>query len=360
MPGIGVITNPKAKKNLRRPWIKDSLQRIVGDAGWVYETRSIDELTGLAHEFIDKGIEILAVNGGDGTAHIALTYFIPIFQKLNKPLPKVLSLRGGTMNTISNSIRHKGKGEDILSNIVKKYKNKEPIEQIRQPILRIVNQDGKARYGFMWGYGVVGNFLELYYKGTSLGPWQAFKTFASISASALFRTPLAKQVFSKCPSVVELDGIKLDLPDAIGALGCSIIEVGLGIKTNYRAYEKPGYVHLRMVSMPASEFVFWVPRMAGGIPIPDKRVLDEIAKEIHCTTRNQPPYTIDGELYKDANEFFVTQGPVLNVIREGNKKLTKEIGLPEDWETRMLPEKIEQEPAAKNYGGMDAEKFLSL
>ncbi len=354
MPGIGVITNPKAKKNLKRPWIKDALQRIVGDAGHVYETRSLDELPKLCHELMEKDIDILAVNGGDGTTHITLTHFIPIYQSKNKPLPKVMSLRGGTMNTISNSIKHKGKGEGILAEVVRKYKAGETLDVVRQPILNI-----NDRYGFMWGFGVVGNFLEQYYKGTSLGPWQAFKTLTKIVNSAIFRTSLAKQVFGSYPTVMEIDGRRWEFPECRGIMICSIIEIGIGFRMAYRAYEEPGRLHIRGTTLKPYRFALWVPHIWLGKRVPNEGVIDKVGREIHIKTQGKSPYTIDGELYKDTEEFHLRQGPVINVIREGAKKAPPHIGLPED---REIPVRAESEgkSSRNNYGRPETERAITL
>lgn len=345
MPGIGVITNPKAKKNIKRPWIKDSLQRIVGDSGWVYETRSIDELPALAHEFIEKGMDILAVNGGDGTTHAVLTNFIPVYRDKGIPLPKLLSLRGGTMNTISKSIKHKGRGEGILTSVVQKYREGKEIQHIRQPVLKI-----NEKYGFMWGYGIAGNFLEHYYKGTVLGRWQAFKVAARLISSAVFQTSMAREVFGIHPTVMEVDGHVMEMPDCRAILVCSIKEVGLGVKLAYRAYEKPGYVHIRGTTLSPAKVVPYVPKVILGKRVNNPGIIDELGRNVYIKTEGDPPYTVDGEMYKDTNEFHVHQGPVLNVIREGGRRLPAEIGLPEDWESRLLPASADSEEETSGRG----------
>lgn len=323
MGGIGVITNPKARRNLKRPWMRELLEKIVGDTGKVYETRSIDELPDVAKDFIARGLDILAVNGGDGTTHIALTHFIPIYGE--RPLPKLLSLRGGTMNTISKSIKHKGKGENILSSVVKKIREGKPLDIIRQPLLKI-----NEKYGFMWGYGIVGNFLEAYYKGTTLGPWQAVKVVTRIVASAIFRTQFAKDIFAVVPTRLTIDGKKFDLPQCRVVLSAAIKEMGLGAKLAYRAYEKPGYIHIRATEKPPYHIVPYTAHLFAGWEVPG--VIDEVARDVIAETEGFPPYTVDGELYRDTNVFHLSQGPVLQVIREGTSKPPKGIGLPENFE----------------------------
>jgi len=309
--------------------MREALQRIVGDAGRVYETRSIAEIPRVAEEFIERKLDILAVNGGDGTTHITLTHFIPVYGE--RPLPKLLSLRGGTMNTISNSIRHKGKSENILQSVVEKYQNNEKLDIVRQPLLHI-----NDRYGFMWGYGIVGNFLEAYYKGTTLGPWQAAKVIARFVFSAIFRTQFAKDLFASYPSKFTIDGRTVDSPECMVALAATIKELGLGAKLAYRAYEKPGYVHFRATGISPIKVAIYVPHLFLGKPVPG--ISDYLAREVFIETEGNPPYTIDGELYKDTNTFRLSQGPIVNVIREGSKKQPKGIGLPDGDAITAIPD----------------------
>lgn len=340
MGGIGVITNPKARRNLKRPWMRQLLEKIVGDAGKVYETRSIDELPDVARDFIARGLDILAVNGGDGTTHIALTHFIPIYGDM--PLPKLLSLRGGTMNTISKSIKHKGKSENILTSVVKKIRQGKPLDIIRQPLLKI-----NEKYGFMWGYGIVGNFLEAYYKGTTLGPWQAVKVVSRIVASAIFRSQFAKDIFAVVPTKLTIDGAKFYLPQCRVVLSAAIKEMGLGAKLAYRAYEKLGYIHIRATEKPPSHIVPYTAHLFAGWAVPG--VIDEVAREVIAETEGFPPYTVDGELYRDTNTFHLSQGPILQVIREGGAKIPKGIGIPADYKSPA----IEEITSSKNTTSLD-------
>lgn len=331
MSGIGVITNPKAKRNLNRPWIKDTLTRIVGDSGKVYETRSIDELPAVAEDFMKRDLDVLAVNGGDGTVHIVLTNFIPAYG--DRPLPKLLSLRGGTMNTISNAIKHKGQSENILKSVVAKIRDGKPLDIVNQPILKI-----NEKYGFLWGFGVVGNFMEQYYKGTNPGTWQAFKVVTRMVWSAIFRTQYAKDIFAPFPASIVLDGVPRDVGDCRVVVASTIKEFGLGFKFTYRAYEKPGYTHILAMSFSPAQIVPWMPHIFMGKRIPRDEVLDEIAGEIVVETEGNPPYVIDGELYRDTNVFKIRQGPVIEVIRAGLKKPVKGIGLEASAVKRALPE----------------------
>ena len=93
MGPIGVITNPKAKKNIREKGIKQKLQSIVGDIGIVRETPLPDHVDAVAEEFKRNDISLLCINGGDGSISITLRSFLDVYQ--DAPLPPVVHLRGG-------------------------------------------------------------------------------------------------------------------------------------------------------------------------------------------------------------------------------------------------------------------------
>ena len=98
---------------MRRPHIGDTLRKLVGDDGFVCETKSVDELGQFAEECLRNEIDVLCMNGGDGTSHLTLTAFVHAYG--SRPLPTVVSLRGGTMNSFPASFKHKGSTEKILA-----------------------------------------------------------------------------------------------------------------------------------------------------------------------------------------------------------------------------------------------------
>ena len=152
MPGIGVITNPRSRLNRRDPSGMRKLGYLIGDRGSAAATRSLDDLYRVAEEFMKAEIDILGINGGDGTIHHTLTAFIKTYG--GRPMPMVAILRGGTMNTIANSYGIKGEPSRLLFELVDKYHNDEPFEVFEKEIIRV----GDA-YGFLFGTGVVHNFL---------------------------------------------------------------------------------------------------------------------------------------------------------------------------------------------------------
>src|SRR5580693_9687084 len=109
MSGIGVVLNPKSRHNLRDPGAALRLSRRLGDYGVLRTAQSVEELYRIAEDFRRFDIDVLAISGGDGTNHVTLTGFLDVYG--GAMIPRVALLRGGTMNTVANSVGIRGKPE---------------------------------------------------------------------------------------------------------------------------------------------------------------------------------------------------------------------------------------------------------
>jgi diacylglycerol kinase family enzyme len=120
MAGLGVVLNPKSRRNLKDPRAARRLASALGDHGVVREARSLDDLYKIAEDFKRLDIDLLGTSGGDGTNHVTLTGFIDVYR--GSALPQIAFLRGGTMNTVANSVGvARGKPEGLLSRVLRAY-----------------------------------------------------------------------------------------------------------------------------------------------------------------------------------------------------------------------------------------------
>src|SRR5690349_19758362 len=102
MPGIGIIANPHSKLNKQNPERHELLGYILGQQGQLRLTESLEHLSKVAAEFHQKKIDILAINGGDGTISRTLTAIVNEYK--GDPLPPIALLRGGTMNVLAQNL----------------------------------------------------------------------------------------------------------------------------------------------------------------------------------------------------------------------------------------------------------------
>lgn len=308
MSGIGIIHNPFAKGNLRRPWLAPKLRELVSEVGVFRETRNINELPQVAEEFIRQGIEIMAVNGGDGTLHLALTAFIKVFG--DRPLPKLMSLRGGTMNTMSNSLKIKGKTLSILQRAVAQYRAGRPFKERPQHLIQV-----NDKYGFMSGGGVVANFLDAYYSTPQPGPWSAAKLLARGVASALGGTELARNIFRGAPVSVLVEGGQVPGEEFTIFLACTIRELGLGFTPTPRAYDKPGHFHFIAATIRPLQLALLLPAIWLGRDLVHPEIpFSAAASQAVVEPKKAIRWMVDGEMYDTDRPLVYSSGPTITIV----------------------------------------------
>ena len=169
MSGIGVVFNPRSRRNVRDPSAARRLADALGDHGVVREARSRDELHRIAEDFKALSIDVLGISGGDGTNHVTITGFLNVYGAHS--LPQLAFLRGGTMNTVANSVGvRRGRPEGLLGRLIRAYAQQaiRPLANVERRVMR-VRGEGEQHYGFTFGTGVVYGFLAEYYAGGEIG-----------------------------------------------------------------------------------------------------------------------------------------------------------------------------------------------
>lgn len=280
---------------------------VVGDKASCKATEDLPDLRRVAEEFKTRDIDILAISGGDGTNHCTLTTFIQVYGE--KPLPKIVLLRGGTLNTVANSLGVWGSSEKILSNLLVKYHEDLPFET-REVNLTNVN----GEYGFIFGVGLVYNFMEAYYSHADLSPIIAAWTLFRSIGSALINGKFARQLFDRFDAEVIVDGKKLPYANYSAVYSGSISQLGLGAKTFYLVDRYPDKIHACCFSLPPRNILPYVPWMYFGKPNASPNMIEQAASEMIIKPVNPLPFTIDGDMKPPASELHVTCGPKLTVL----------------------------------------------
>ena len=102
---VGLLSNPLSGGN--RKGI-GAIRRVVANQANVvhYEVRTPDDVLSALIDSARKGLEIVAVNGGDGTIQAVLTALF--HQKPYATLPVMAILRSGTTSMTSGDVGLKG------------------------------------------------------------------------------------------------------------------------------------------------------------------------------------------------------------------------------------------------------------
>ncbi len=307
MPGIGVITNPRSKANKRNPGKMQQLAYLLGSRGEAQATKSLDDLYRVAEAFKAAGIDILGINGGDGTIHVTLTAFLKVYG--DAPFPKVAILGGGTLNTIARSLGIRGDTQELLYRTIDKYHLGEEFRVLERPIMQI-----GEKYGFIFGNGLIFNFLDAYYRTGRPSPWVAAKLLLRAVGSMIFRTKLIKELFRRFRGRVTVDGEVWAREDYTTIAASTVREVGLGFKPFYRCEEKEGHLAILGIHTSPLGCVRELPRIHRGKPMRRDKVIDAVARHVLIQSEEEFGYTIDGDLHKTREPLVVRTGPLLKLI----------------------------------------------
>jgi diacylglycerol kinase family enzyme len=309
MPGIGLVTNPRSRKNRRDPAQVIRLAYMLGNRGVPEATKSLEDLYRAAEAFKKERIDILAINGGDGTIHVTLSALIKTYGD-DQPLPMVAILRGGTMNTIANSLGVKGETSELLFNVVDKYHTREEFQTVTKRVLKVGDT-----YGCIFGNGLIYNFLSLYYGTGKPSPGVAAQVLARGIFSSLIRGPYSKKLFRRFRAQITVDGQTWAREDFTTVAASCVEQIGLGFKPFYRVRENPDRFAVLGIHVPSAlSMVFELPRIMRGLPMRRDKVIDAAASEVIFRSDEDLAYTVDGDTYVSGRELALTSGPPVRFI----------------------------------------------
>ena len=308
MPGIGVISNPRSGMNKRNPRLARKLAYILGDKNILEQPDHLDGLRSVARQFKERDVDIVCINGGDGTAHTALTIFLAEYG--SKPLPKIALLRGGTMNTMARNIGLKGSPESILGRVVNAYASDEPLSFTERNLLVV---DG-VQAGFLFGNGILSSFLEAYYEGGDASPWKAVKTLARAVGSALIGGSFIKRMLGPVKVRAQVDGRWWEPREYLAVAAGTAADIGLGFRPFFRCLQHPDHMHVLGLACPISEVVKAIPTIRLARPVRRPGIQEAVARRLILESDAPIPYMIDGDFHVGGQTLNIEVGPRLRLI----------------------------------------------
>ncbi len=309
MSGIGIITNPYSKKNIKTPGHKIMMGYILGNRGHYKITESLEDLSKVAEEFKSQEIDILGINGGDGTIQKTITTFISVYGK--DKLPKIALLRGGTMNVIANNLNIKGSSKTLLLDLVEKYHAADPFDYAKLQTIKCNDQ-----YGFIFTSGFASNFLEEYYKNKS-GPLGAI-FFAIKLALGIFRKNSLIHQITK-PATLTIQG--KTLPETSNTSNTILIStlnyLPLRLKLFNRIKKGMKRFQAFFINRRPFELVKLVLNVFFRLPLNKKNIIELLSDEIILSSDQGILVGLDGDLFGEQKNVRISLGPELTFILNG-------------------------------------------
>ncbi len=305
------MNNPRARRNQRRPGVAARLRARLDGDGEVLDASTPEELEAAVRRFRAAEIDILGINGGDGTGHMVLTAFAHAYG--DRPLPRILLLRGGAMNTVAHGHGIAGTPDGILRSVLEQRRRGIPLRTVDRDLLRIEADGGPPRYGFIFGTGAVVTFLEAYYRIGHPSPLAAVWLVVRAVASTLRSGPFALSLMHRERLRVETDGEEWPDGSYLTLLAGTTPDIGLGFKAFHRCDEQPGFFHAVGVTASLLPLALTLPRIRAGRPWRRRHALDEVARELVLRS-DRPRFTVDGDLYQAEDRVRVSTGPGVEII----------------------------------------------
>jgi diacylglycerol kinase (ATP) len=307
-----VFVNPRSRANRRDPRLADRFARTLGDSGRVIAPGSLEDLMVRAKELAQHPPDVIGIHGGDGTLHRTVAALIQAFGSAgDRPLPPIAILAGGTMNVVARSLGIRAKPERLLAGLVKGKAAGQAPELIVRRCLKV-----GGTFGFVFGNGLMANFLEEYYAKGGYGASRAVWILTRTLLSALVWGGYARRIFRRFRGRVTVEGQALPWKALTGVCAATVREVGLGFKLNHRADEDPDrFSVLAIHAGPVTLAQDLVP-VHRGLGVNPRRAWSAVASTLVIEPEEaEISYTIDGDLYRANAPIEVALGPALRFVK---------------------------------------------
>ncbi|MBX9839578.1 MAG: hypothetical protein K2X69_14835 [Silvanigrellaceae bacterium] len=195
---VGIISNPFAKIIKHNPEYNTRLWYTLANYGQLEVTRSIEQLNQVCQEFSARKINLVGIVGGDGSISLTLSAILKAYGPNN--LPKILLLKGGTINFLAKNLGIKTEALTCLEDTLKLINKK---QTMNEAILSTLYVNG--RIGFIFANGIATAFLEEFYKDKTNSFGAALK-MAGYIADGLFKGKLNGEF----PRLVKQQNMKIE------------------------------------------------------------------------------------------------------------------------------------------------------
>ena len=298
---LGVVVNARARRVARHPELVGRLSALLPE-GNVRITHELDEVAPALESLRARGIEALAIVGGDGSSGGTLTRALDVWPAGD--LPDVLLAGGGTVNTIAKSLGARGSPLAV----VERWLRSDSTSATARPLVRVCGDDRPARHGMIFAAGAATRFLEVYYGDSRQGVVGALSVIARALGSSAIGGALARRLFEPIRADLSVDGRALPLREVTVLGAANVRDVGLGFRPFKSAGSAPDRIHFVASRGSAAQLCAELPRLRLGLAS-GSCLLHHSAREVRVRFAEPQAWTLDADLDIPAERLAIRAGP---------------------------------------------------
>jgi len=291
-----ILTNPHSSRNRRHLGALRSTLAAHRDIRHI-ETASTDAVGPALAELLDWGVDLLAINGGDGTIHLALSALLAPAPP--RALPKLALLPGGTTNMSARDINGAALSQrDALAAFVSAATG--GATATPRHVLQVSPLDAAPQFGLCFGIGAIVRGIEYCHERIfRLGVRDEWATGVALLRAG-WGIARREAVFAEgVPLQICIDGETHDTRAAF-FLVSALAQLLLGIRPFWGSGNAP--LRVTLVREHAERFLRNFPDLLRGRAEPNLTesggYLSRRSTAIDIS--GDCPYTIDGEIYHGA------------------------------------------------------------
>jgi hypothetical protein len=309
MSKLHLVVNRRARH--LREGCRSHAALIAAASGFtVHETHTLRALDEAAARIASAGADAVVLAGGDGTTMAGLTALTKAFA--GSP-PAIAIAPFGTVNTVARNWDFRGAREPYAARLLAAARAGRS-SRVMRPTLRIEDDRGGERSGFIFGAGLVARFFEAYYDAPTQGTAAAARLVSRIFAGSLTGGSLSARVLAPARCKLTVDGATQPASAYSLVVASVLPNLGLGMRVTYRAGERAGAMHLVASALGPAALGPQLPLVLLGRRLLGHHHVDTLAAQFTLRFDHDDAYVLDGELLA-AREVRVTAGPDVAVLR---------------------------------------------
>ncbi len=294
MKRLAVISNPQSHQNLRGPSVARDMPGCAALAGFA-EPGSQTELLAALTGFKQQGVDIIAINGGDGTVRDVLTALHQIDPDWR---PALTIIPGGKTNLVAYDVGSVTHGQVGLRKILDAA-NKGQLDRNRvsRPVLDITRADGAGPpiCGMFFGVGAFSRGTELAQtEANAFGIYHGLAVAWTI-ASMIIRV-IRGRAGENSPVTLAADGNEIYEGEQFIMLATGLQRIIMGLNPFWGP--QTGAIRYTAIDAPPVRLAAALLPVLRGRPRPWMEAAGyRSGSANHLSLRLKSRFTVDGELF---------------------------------------------------------------